>query len=236
MLTHHFESHSPLDTQQLGHHLGAAIYQFLSQHPVAEDATMALALSGDLGAGKTTFTQGVAAGLGVTAQVTSPTFTLVNEYTVPVDTVPADNMQMDYVPAGSPAQNASTSREPITLIHMDSYRLVGRDSADGSSEVATSEVATSTLEPIDDVGLDAATFGVEEFFEIPRSLVIIEWAERLTSLLPPDHLAIQFHYLLDSADPSALANNRRAELRAYGPQSQLLLANLVDSVQQPTCA
>jgi tRNA threonylcarbamoyladenosine biosynthesis protein TsaE len=39
-----------------------------------------LLLVGDLGAGKTTFTQGFAAGLGVTERVTSPTFTLANVY------------------------------------------------------------------------------------------------------------------------------------------------------------
>ena len=37
-------------------------------------------LTGDLGAGKTTFTKGVALGLGVTQRVTSPTFTIVQEY------------------------------------------------------------------------------------------------------------------------------------------------------------
>lgn len=40
-----------------------------------------LALVGDLGAGKTQFTKGLVAGLGCTAPVTSPTFTLVHEYT-----------------------------------------------------------------------------------------------------------------------------------------------------------
>ena len=39
-----------------------------------------LLLVGDLGAGKTTFAQGFAAGLGITEQVTSPTFTLAREY------------------------------------------------------------------------------------------------------------------------------------------------------------
>ncbi len=39
-----------------------------------------IAYYGDLGAGKTAFTRGLAAGLGVTEQVTSPTYTIVNEY------------------------------------------------------------------------------------------------------------------------------------------------------------
>lgn len=39
-----------------------------------------IAMYGDLGAGKTAFTQGLAKALGVTSHVTSPTFTIVNEY------------------------------------------------------------------------------------------------------------------------------------------------------------
>ncbi|MCD7830276.1 MAG: tRNA (adenosine(37)-N6)-threonylcarbamoyltransferase complex ATPase subunit type 1 TsaE [Clostridiales bacterium] len=39
-----------------------------------------IAYTGDLGAGKTAFTRGVARGLGITERVTSPTFTIVNEY------------------------------------------------------------------------------------------------------------------------------------------------------------
>jgi tRNA threonylcarbamoyladenosine biosynthesis protein TsaE len=42
-----------------------------------------LALAGELGAGKTAFTQGLAAGMGITAPVTSPTFVLINRYAAP---------------------------------------------------------------------------------------------------------------------------------------------------------
>lgn len=56
-------------TQQLGHALGKVLQ--------AGDVVL---LHGDLGAGKTTFTQGIAQGLGIDEPVTSPTFTLIREY------------------------------------------------------------------------------------------------------------------------------------------------------------
>ncbi|MGI6124101.1 MAG: tRNA (adenosine(37)-N6)-threonylcarbamoyltransferase complex ATPase subunit type 1 TsaE [Acetivibrionales bacterium] len=40
----------------------------------------AISLEGDLGTGKTAFTKGIAAGLGINKHITSPTFTLVNSY------------------------------------------------------------------------------------------------------------------------------------------------------------
>src|SRR5882757_8283556 len=64
-----FISHSPAETESLGERWGRAAQRGL-----------VLALSGDLGAGKTQFVKGLARGLGVTARVHSPTFTLVNEY------------------------------------------------------------------------------------------------------------------------------------------------------------
>ena len=67
----HYEtvSHSRSQTQQLAGRLGEML-----------QAGSLLTLSGDLGAGKTTFTQGLARGLGVTRNVTSPTFTLMKSY------------------------------------------------------------------------------------------------------------------------------------------------------------
>lgn len=56
-------------------------------------------LEGDLGAGKTTFTQGLAAALGVPGRVTSPTFCIVQEHQSP----------------------------EILLVHMDLYRLRGEE-------------------------------------------------------------------------------------------------------------
>lgn len=62
-------SHSPEETR----HTAAALAPALKPGSV-------LALHGDLGAGKTCFIQGLAQGLGVTATVNSPTFTIISEY------------------------------------------------------------------------------------------------------------------------------------------------------------
>ena len=64
-----FFTDSPKETEKLGQALGA----------VLQPGTV-LAYEGDLGAGKTAFTRGLARGLGAVEAVTSPTYTIVNEY------------------------------------------------------------------------------------------------------------------------------------------------------------
>ncbi len=81
------------DTRELGHALAALVR-----------AGDLLVLTGGLGAGKTTFTQGLAAGLGVAEAVTSPTFVLARVH-------------------------RSTTGRP-TLVHVDAYRLSGADELD----------------------------------------------------------------------------------------------------------
>ncbi|MEL7158633.1 MAG: tRNA (adenosine(37)-N6)-threonylcarbamoyltransferase complex ATPase subunit type 1 TsaE, partial [Actinomycetota bacterium] len=54
-----------------------------------------LVLTGDLGAGKTCFTQGLGAGLGIEDRITSPTFTLVSEYRGRLDLHHLDVYRLD---------------------------------------------------------------------------------------------------------------------------------------------
>ncbi len=77
-------SKSPAETEALGESWGRAA-----------ERGLVIALSGDLGAGKTQLVKGLARGLGFAGRVHSPTFTLVNEY------------------AGG----------RLTLFHLDLYRL-----------------------------------------------------------------------------------------------------------------
>ena len=64
-----FLTTSPAETEKVGFALGK----------ILQPGTI-LAYRGDLGAGKTAFTRGLARGLGATDMVTSPTYTIVNEY------------------------------------------------------------------------------------------------------------------------------------------------------------
>ncbi len=75
------------ETEALGEHFAASL----------PDGSV-VAMYGDLGAGKTAFVRGMARGMGLQARVSSPTFTIVNEYL-----------------------------GPRTLIHFDMYRLSGAE-------------------------------------------------------------------------------------------------------------
>ena len=82
-----FRTESAEQTEALGQKLGASL-----------PAGSVVAFRGGLGMGKTAFTRGLARGLGCTGRVTSPTFTIVNEY-----------------------------RGSIPLFHFDMYRLESSD-------------------------------------------------------------------------------------------------------------
>jgi tRNA threonylcarbamoyladenosine biosynthesis protein TsaE len=69
MITNEWLTNSEIETKQIAHTLGQ----------LAKRGDVFL-LEGDLGAGKTTFTKGLAEGLEVTRTVNSPTFTIIKEY------------------------------------------------------------------------------------------------------------------------------------------------------------
>lgn len=71
---------------------------------------MLLTLSGDLGAGKTTFTKGIGQGLGITKVINSPTFTILKQY-----------------------------QGRLNLSHFDAYRLEGQDDDLGFEEIFDSD-------------------------------------------------------------------------------------------------
>ena len=119
------ETVNPEETVRLGEDLSS----YLEQGDV-------LALMGELSSGKTTFIQGMLRGLKYTKPVTSPTFTLINEY----DAI-------------------------YPVIHMDCYR-------------------EENLNRWVKVGFHDYING--------DNIVIIEWADKISTLLPNDHIRIKF--------------------------------------------
>ena len=93
-----------------------------------------VALTGELGAGKTCFVQGLVRGLGAAVRATSPTFVLVNEY---------------------------KGRVPVH--HVDAYR-------------------TDSMTELMDLGLLEMIGG--------EGVTLIEWADKLSPLLPPDTIHV----------------------------------------------
>ncbi|UOE94374.1 tRNA (adenosine(37)-N6)-threonylcarbamoyltransferase complex ATPase subunit type 1 TsaE [Alkalihalobacillus sp. LMS39] len=99
METFTYKSQSPEETMAVGQ----ALARYLRPGDV-------ITLEGDLGAGKTHFTKGVAKGLGITRVVNSPTFTIIKEY-----------------------------KGTFPLYHMDAYRLESEDEDLGFEEYFTGE-------------------------------------------------------------------------------------------------
>lgn len=113
-----------------------------------------IALTGDLGAGKTTFTKGVAQGAGVPTEVASPTFTLIHEH-----------------------------RGRLPFYHIDLYRI-------------------DTEDQIADLGLEEYIYS--------QGATIIEWSERMGSVLPESCLVVR---LVATGD-----TEREIELKSTSPR------------------
>lgn len=97
-------------------------------------------LVGNLGAGKTTFTQGLAKALGVTNTVTSPTFVLMKVY---------------------PVNHQSIKQ----LCHIDAYRITSYE--------------------------DLVAIGAIDYLEASDCITVIEWADRVSLLLPKNSQIIE---------------------------------------------
>lgn len=97
-------------------------------------------LTGDLGAGKTTFTQRLAAYLDITETVVSPTFVVMKSYNIP--------SHPDY----------------DQLIHIDAYRFEDES--------------------------EAGPLRLTELFQQPRTLICLEWPERISSVLPVNRIDV----------------------------------------------
>ena len=169
--SYNYLSHNPAQTRQLGMRLG----MYLQPGDV-------ICLQGELGAGKTTFVQGMALGWGSVDAVSSPTFVLVNVY---------------------------RRAEGGQLFHFDTYRV--------ESAAEAEELDLDTM--------------------LNSGPLIIEWPERMSSVLPEERLWIKLDYQLEGSAGQALGDAdfelRAITLHAVGDRYMRLLNELFQSNHTP---
>ncbi|MBI5003811.1 tRNA (adenosine(37)-N6)-threonylcarbamoyltransferase complex ATPase subunit type 1 TsaE [Candidatus Kaiserbacteria bacterium] len=140
--------------------------EFISQlSPVAGGATI-IALSGDLGAGKTTLAQGIARALGVEEAVTSPTFVLEKVYELGNPSAEAGALFSASAYRSGREKVLPPPRPWTHLIHIDAYRLVSEH--------------------------ELEVLGWHEMAQNPGNLIVIEWPEMVAELIPVDAIRITF--------------------------------------------
>lgn len=136
-------SHNIADTTKLAHRLAKRLH-----------GGDVVGLVGPLGAGKTTFVQGMAKALGIKTHITSPTFILLQSYHMPQSPLlRRGDRRSGWVPIN-------------TLTHVDCYRL--RDPQ------------------------ELLDIGIREHLNAPHTLTVIEWADRVRTLLPRHAYWIKF--------------------------------------------
>lgn len=170
---------TPEDTDALGRALGAVVR--------AGDLVL---LDGGLGAGKTTLTKGIAAGMGVTGRVLSPTFVLARVHP------PAA------VGSGPP------------LVHVDAYRLHGAlelDDLDLDTDLATAAVVVEWGPGVaDQLSPDRLVVSLERGFDDVRTAELRavggDWSARVAAVLDA----------LPPADSTLVARGAGDALFSYG--------------------
>ena len=133
-----------MEQMTLGKDELAASATKLAHELMPKEHAAVVALTGDLGAGKTTFAQAFAKALGVDEHVTSPTYVIEKRYPL-------------------------TNQKFAHLVHIDAYRLADADE----------------LRKLD----------WESTARDLKNLIIIEWADRVSELIPADAIRISLAYL-----------------------------------------
>lgn len=150
-------SHSSAQTQRLGMRLGELLR-----------GGELILLDGQLGTGKTTITQGLALGLGITEVISSPTFTLLKEYAGRPRPAPQAGQTGQKGSAGQPIGPAGPA-----LYHFDLYRL------DDPEEIL-------------DLGFE------DYFYNAGSGVCVVEWADKAAGLWSAERLHIRMKIMSET--------------------------------------
>ena len=146
-------SHSGGETEEIARSF------LMKLNPIKKKATI-VGLYGDLGTGKTNFTQAAAKYFGVKRKVNSPTFVIIKKYPIPWQGVHKNFLATKTKPVLA-GENFYERPAFKYLFHIDAYRLKNEK--------------------------ELIHLGWEELISNPKHLIFIEWPERVIKALPKKH-------------------------------------------------
>lgn len=154
---------SAKETKKAGERLARKIKADRSRTSIKKSAFI-LSLEGELGAGKTTFTQGFAKGLGIKENPTSPTFVIMQVYSITPPNPPLVKGRSFRGPLLNKEGVAATGGK---FIHIDAYRIISKD---------------------------LKSLGWKELIQNKENIILVEWGNRIRQILPKNVLRIKFEH------------------------------------------
>lgn len=140
-------------------------------------------LVGDVGMGKTTFTRGLAAGLGVAEPVTSPSFTISKRYAFPLPQKCCKNY------------NTTNAYAPNVPNNTRNAHNTNAHSASNADNSASGELVHYDFYRLDDPGIMRDE--LSETISAPNTVSVVEWGGDVTDLLPTSKYRIAITMLPD---------------------------------------
>lgn len=157
-----YKTKTPKETQKI-----AALLAEKIKKTAPAKTPVVIALEGELGAGKTVFTQGFAKALKIKAKIKSPSFVLMKHYLI------SDSLRLlcnrESTTKSGRFAIPSGKQTIRTLYHLDCYRLENYKG----------------LLPL----------GIKEILRNPQNIILIEWAERVRPILPKKCIKVHIDHI-----------------------------------------
>lgn len=165
---------STAETKKIGEWLAARLVRSRASNKCA----IVISLEGELGAGKTTFTQGFARGLGTKENPRSPTFVLMRAYSLPPPNSTFVRGRKKEIPFPLTKGEGRVARVRgywrfSNFIHIDAYRINSRD---------------------------LKTLGWGDFVKNKENIILIEWGNRVKNILPKNAARVIFKHAGHSSE------------------------------------